>query len=484
MKDETLQQQQSLEQYEQHLRQRAQQGDAVACFELVDHFERKGQASNMLEAQTRINLLIEASNKNVGAASVLLGHWYLTGHYVTSDTAKAILFFEHAGNVCKQAAGFYRLAEMFDRGVGVAAHVKKANEYLKKAVELKHPDAIFTTALQLLVNSVNKAFQLLKDNYQQQGHIRSLFLLNDEPRFNRDKVTAILKENSVKEPFAAALLAARLLQENQLEQIAPLLEFAKKHQNPIAYYVSALMALQHNQSEQAQQDLLMAASLGHVEAAYRAGLNLAEKIDAIANEKQHKLATEQMLKLFAQAAQDGFAPAQFSLAQCWLQGVGVEKNQQEAIGWLDRAAQQGHVEAMFVLALNLAVDHPQHLPLLQAAAQAGHSKAILCIGMYHQNNNEPTEAIIWFNKAKDLNDARADYFLGQAYLQGLGVEADSKQAMAHFKIASEEGDADAAFALYQGYRDGVGVRRNKKSQEKYLKQAQAAQHPEALKQAE
>lgn len=480
MADTNLTQQQSLADYEQQLRDRVQQGDALASVALVELFENKSTAQNLLEAQTRINLLMSASNQNIGAASLLLGQWHLTGHYVNKDIAQAILFFEHAGNVCKDAGGFYRLAEIFDRGLGLPANPDKAAGYLKKAVDMKHPDAIFTMATQKLQTNQNQAFELLKENYTKNGHIRSLFLLNDEASFDAKLVAKVLKDASLKEPFAAALWAGRLVQEQQWEQAQPFIDFSKQFNNPIAYYVSGLIALNKQNNDQAEQDMVVAAQLGHTEAAYRVAISISQQLPDISQQEEHQKAIQKMLQLLAQAAQEGHAGAQFSLAQCWLQGIGVEQNQQEAIGWLDRAAQQGHIDAIFTLAINLPTDHQQHLPLLQMAAQAGHTKAMLCIGLYLQNHGQAEKSIAWFNQAKDLQDPRADYLLAQSYLQGVGVEADVKQAIEFLKIASDHGDGDAHFALYEAYRDAIGVRRNKKSQAKYLKLAQDAGHLKAI----
>lgn len=480
MADTNLTQQQTVLEYENQLRDRVQQGDGLAAVALVEHFERKGAAPNLLEAQTRINLLTNASNQNIGAASILLGHWHLTGHYVNKDIAQAILFFEHAGKICKDANGFYRLAEIFERGLGMPANPEKAASYLNKAVEMKHPDAIFTLGTQQLAENPAKAFELLKENYLKNGHIRSLFLLNDHQSFDAKAVKKILEKASNKEPFAAALLAGQFVQAKEFEQAQPLIEFAKQANNPIGYYVAGLLSQQQENYEQAHQEMLIAAQLGHTEAAYRVAITISQQLPQMKDEATNKNAVQHMLQLFAQAAQEGHAGAQYSLAQCWLQGIGVEQNQQEAIGWLDRAAQQGHVDAIFTLGINLPTDHAQHLPLLQTAAQAGHTKAMLCVGLYLQNHGQAEQAIEWFNQAKAYQDPRADYLLAQTYLQGIGVEADSKQAIELLKVASENGDADAHFTLYEAYRDGVGVRRNKKSQAKYLKLAQDAGHIKAI----
>lgn len=479
----TQQQAQSMAEFEQQLRDKAQKGDPVACFQIVEHFERKAQAANKLEAQNRINLLLEASNKGVGAASLLLGRWYLNGHYVNKDPAKAILFFEHAGNVCKDSYGYYQLAEMFQTGVGVKAYPEKGLEYLKKAVDLHNPDAIFTYASQVLKTDADKALQLLKDNYKKQHHVRSLLFLNDSPDFNQSKVQTFLENQHQNDPLISALLAFRYLNQGKIAEAKQLADYAAEQNDAVGCHVRALIEFQDENGSQelAQQWMLKAAQRGHVDASYRVGLGLLSQAEQQNDPALEEKIVQQALQFIAQAAQAGFAPAQFSLGQCWLQGIGVEKNQQEGLGWIERAAQQGHVDAMFTLALNLPVDHAQHLPLLQAAAQSGHSKAMLCMGLYLQNHAQHEQAFEWFKHAKEHGDLRADFMLGMAYLTGNGVEADSKHAVELLNQAGEAGDIDAYFALYEAYRDGNGVRKNKKSQAKYLKLAQQGNHPEALK---
>lgn len=473
---------QSLAQFEQALRRRAQQGDAVACYQIVVHFEQKGSAANQLEAQNRIQLLMQASNKGVGAASLLLGRWYLNGHYVNKNPAQAILMFEHAANVCKDSYGFYQLAEMFQRGIGVSADEEKGLVYLKKAVAMRNPDAIFTYANQLLSTDIEQAFTLLKDNYKKHQHAKSLFFLHENDNFDAEKVEQFFITLAKNDALASALLAARCIAEQKLAQALPYADFAATAQHPIGFYVRALLEFERPDGdiEQGHQWMLQAAQRGHIEAAYRVGLTLLTQAEQQTNPSEKETLLQQALQFVAQAAHAGFAPAQFTLGQCWLQGVGVEKKQQEALGWLERAAQQGHVDAMFVLGINLPIEHAQHLPLLQAAAHAGHPKAMLCVGIYLQNHAQASEALEWFELAKAHGDMRANYMLGLAYLQGNGVAAESKKAVELLNLAGEAGDAEAYFALYEAYRDGQGVRKNKKSQAKYLKLAQEAGLPQAL----
>lgn len=474
---------QSIEQFEQQLRDKVADGDPIASYQIVAHFEQKGLAPNQLEVQNRIHLLTQASNHGVGAASIMLGRWHLTGHYVKKDPAQAIMFFEHAATVCKDSYGFYQLAEIFQTGQGLPANPEKGLAYLQKAMQMGNPDAIRTFALQEIATHPDQAFQRLKENYKKHGHLPSLFLIHEAKAFNQEKVMQFLQTAHVDNADVSALLAMRYLQQKDIEHALPLADYAVSQQHAIGCFVRALIEINRpqGQPQEAHQYMLSAAQLGHVEAAYHAGIATIEQAEQITDEMTHTRILQDALQLLAQAAQAGYAPAQFSLGQCWLQGVGVERKPEEAFAWLQQAAQQGHIEAIFTLAINLPVEHEQHLPLLETAANAGHSKAMLCLGLYLQNHEQAEQALAWFEKAKAQGDLRANFMLGLAYRDGVGVAQDSAKAVELLNESGERGDADGYFALYQSYKDGLGVRKNKKSQAKYLKLAKEAGHPQAVR---
>lgn len=53
--------------------------------------------------------------------------------------------------------------------------------------------------------------------------------------------------------------------------------------------------------------------------------------------------------LFYQAAQMGYAPAQYNLAQCYIFGDGVPQNFEKALPWLNKASEQGDVHSTELL---------------------------------------------------------------------------------------------------------------------------------------
>ena len=53
------------------------------------------------------------------------------------------------------------------------------------------------------------------------------------------------------------------------------------------------------------------------------------------------------------------------------------------------------------------------------------------------------EAVKWFQKAAEQGNATAQYILGVAYAEGKGVEQDYKEAVKWFQKAAEQGHAEA-----------------------------------------
>src|SRR5262249_41659138 len=57
--------------------------------------------------------------------------------------------------------------------------------------------------------------------------------------------------------------------------------------------------------------------------------------------KNHQDAIDQ----FKKAAEQGYAPAQYSLGSIYTRGQGVAKDEAQAVAWFRKAAEQGHAQA-------------------------------------------------------------------------------------------------------------------------------------------
>jgi TPR repeat protein len=103
----------------------------------------------------------------------------------------------------------------------------------------------------------------------------------------------------------------------------------------------------------------------------------------------------------------------------------VERNQQEAIKWYKKAAEQG-----------------------DPAAQCK-------IGDLHFAKEEYEEAVAWYNKAAEQKSGEAYYKLHQCYFEGLGVQRNLLKGRKYLElsVAQEYGDAlhiEAQLAMNKG----------------------------------
>ncbi|MET0545835.1 MAG: hypothetical protein ABWZ40_05965 [Caulobacterales bacterium] len=119
-----------------------------------------------------------------------------------------------------------------------------------------------------------------------------------------------------------------------------------------------------------------------------------------------------------QAADQGYAPAQYRLSKLYERGEGVPKNMSEARRWTEKSAKAGNRKAMH----DLAVYYAEGEGVRQ----------------------DYVSAVEWFRKAADYGLSDSQYNLGVLYEQGLGVTQDQGEALYWFEVAGRGGDQDAA----------------------------------------
>lgn len=109
-------------------------------------------------------------------------------------------------------------------------------------------------------------------------------------------------------------------------------------------------------------------------------------------------------KEFRAAAEKGEADCQFNLALMYEKGIGVTKDEKEAVVWYRKSAEQGNSNAQF----NLGVLYENGRGCAVDFAQANQ----------------------WYRKASLQGDALAIGNLGMLYLRGDGVKADKIAGLA------------------------------------------------------
>jgi TPR repeat protein len=153
------------------------------------------------------------------------------------------------------------------------------------------------------------------------------------------------------------------------------------------------------------------------------------------------------------------AETSFYLGCCYEFGdAHVVKNAQKAAAHYQRAVDLGHTHALFSLAhcfkngMGVARDERQAVKLFRRGAELGDSAAMFCLGMYLKFGganvliNAP-EAVSLFQRASQMGHFLSMHRLGRCYLRGLGVAADRQAAIVLFQRAAAMGSDEAKLEL-------------------------------------
>jgi TPR repeat protein len=138
-------------------------------------------------------------------------------------------------------------------------------------------------------------------------------------------------------------------------------------------------------------------------------------------------------------AEKGDMESQFSLGEYFIHYKDGNENKEdfdEAINWLQKAAEQGHSNSQFLLA-----------------------RCFFNGDGFISDDKE--EAVQWFRKAADQDNRAAQYYLGCCYYNGDGVEKDTHEAFKWFHKAAEQGHLPAQHRLAECYYNGVGTAKNR-----------------------
>ncbi len=159
---------------------------------------------------------------------------------------------------------------------------------------------------------------------------------------------------------------------------------------------------------------------------------------------------------FTKAAQQGHTDAKYSLALLLLAGKGnITKNIDESIQWISSAALDGNTEASMYLTdlykkgVHKPKDDEESLKWQKQAAKDGHSEAQMELGiLYLEGSNtvakDPKEAQKWFLKAAEQNMPDAQIILASL----LAAEKKNTDALKWFLKAAESGRADDICEFY------------------------------------
>jgi len=162
---------------------------------------------------------------------------------------------------------------------------------------------------------------------------------------------------------------------------------------------------------------------------------------------------QEALKWIRKAAEQNYALAQNDLGVCFVAGKGLEKDQQEAVKWFRKAAEQGFAMSQFNLGTcyyngnGVRQDVSEAVKWYRKAAEQNYALAQSVMGDLYGSgigmSQDLTEAVKWYRKAAEQNYASAQRCVGEAYFKGIVVEKNMAEAYKWFSLAAAQGDEDA-----------------------------------------
>ncbi len=154
------------------------------------------------------------------------------------------------------------------------------------------------------------------------------------------------------------------------------------------------------------------------------------------------------------AAEAGDAEAQYLTGRSLAYGIGVPQDYQASVPWYQRAAEQGHLEAMNELGRWYAVG-----TLVSAGIQ-----------------KDDTVAYGWWLKAAEAGHPGAQVNLGWRYAHGRGCLADPEATYRWWRRAAEQGNALAAYLVGVCLAKGWGTPPDGEAAREWLLKAAAGGH--------
>ena len=166
-------------------------------------------------------------------------------------------------------------------------------------------------------------------------------------------------------------------------------------------------------------------------------------------------------------ANEGDAKSQYELANCYLDGDGVKRNEYNAALYARMSADQNYPEGMNLFGYLLfngtgvSQNQAEAVEWYRKAAEQGYDEAKYVLGACYYNGEgveqSSEKAAEWWLKAAEQGDVDAQYILGVCYYNGEGVEQSYEKAVKWYRKAAEQGHVMAQCRLGVCYEKGEGV---------------------------
>uniref|UniRef100_A0A7S4M6U6 Protein kinase domain-containing protein n=1 Tax=Vannella robusta TaxID=1487602 RepID=A0A7S4M6U6_9EUKA len=382
----------------------------------------RNAVSKILSPSFKLEICDKGSELGDAQCQYYLAMRFKTGELVSKDTSKAFNLF------CKSADQGYapamnEVGNCYSQGLHVELSLSMGSEYYQKAAEHNYPPAMYNLGTCYYNgDGMEKNYERAAELFQwcsDMGNINAIFKLG---------VCYRLGNGVPQNITTATTLYTRASNEGHLQATTSL-----------AYLYQHGIGIAKNESKAV--DLYKAA---------------AERGDSIA--------------MYNLGEYNANKPTSFDQGELPLR----------SIQWFEQSAALKNVKAMRRLGYYYAMDQGTTMhrgfALLEAAAAQGDSESMYLLGrLYHLHSN-PRESFTMFERACTQGFGFAFSELGNCYAKGLGTEKDVNQAIKWFLRGVEVDDAMAYDSLGIAYYKGLGVPRNRKKAIDYFQLGAAKGH--------
>lgn len=430
-----------------------------------------------------------------GYAEYLLGWLHTVGLGVEIDSEKAISWMEKAAqNGCRVAV--FELAQRSGYGID-------SNEiWAKKAVEYGEYSPLISVALRYLDNNATPE--------DIEKGLSTLTELADKGIGSAQITLAecLIKGKSIPKDAEKALhylsLAAKMGYAKLITGLG------------IALYKSEEIEID---PDLAVKSLELAASAGDDEALIELGNFYFDGAGEMLPDQ------EKAFTYFIQAAEKDVPSGWELVGYCLYEGKGAPQNRQEALGWYEKAAEQGLYNSYYMMGMIYGYDeilfnYEKAVRCFEKSAKLGQTDALIRLGTMHlhgvggippdqqkafyyfiqaaQADNglgwewvayshywgygtqqNIKKALQFYHKAAQKGSCHSQYMLG--YIYGYDIAPpDFKKAARWFRKAARQGHSDAQLKLGFYYHHGRGVKQNYKTAFKLFTQAATQGHATAM----
>ncbi len=453
--------------------QAADAGDPKAEYCLaIRHMLGRGVEKNVDEAR---RLYESSARKGYADGQHGIGAMYYLGYGMKKDLDLARKWFEKAGEQ-NHAEALFRLGLMYESGTGVDVNMYQSFNYYSKAAELGHVSA--QNNLGVMLWSEKGPYQNKKKGIHylrmaaDKGDQVALYNLAIEmlkgKRLDHDPEESLnmLMESAEKGYANAQLTLAKLFDLGHYveEDASEAAVWYEKAAEQGIYEAQMKIAAIYKTGEGVPRSRTKAL-IWYGQASQLASFEAMCEVAKLHKELNWSGSDPARAKdQFAALIKDGYAPAYLELAEMYESGIGMKANPRKAMRLYKSCAKikgftfaAAVTDSMYHLGRCLhegvggKADVEKAFSWYSQAAERGHSQAQYEIALMYLKGtgigSNLSEAMKWMRFSAENKNVGALEFLGMAYVKGQAGAPERDEAIAYLKLALELGSVSAQQAL-------------------------------------